>query len=1005
MILSRTLLSRCSVFMASALFVAACNHTNPTNVQSDSLRASGQVKRVDRSLEIRPGESQEAYFKRIDNWIFDHHPKFETKAARQYKLKSVSGSGDTVTTLVKDPGSNQIGPNFFCIHSNGATTVACPPKYLNVSVDGGQVSFLAGGTRPGTADGVGSSAQFREFQGMAADSKGNCFLAEYADHRIRKITPDGTTTSFVGNINHSAYRDFDNLNWDGQGIQALFGTPFRIVADRQDNLYTYDQTLHSLRKISPDGIVTTLVQPHYTKGSDGSITVDSQPLYQISAMNIGPDGNIYVMDLHYEIDGDGNIASAIWQLKAIKPSGEVVHLPYDSIYSATAIAVDSSNSIYLVSRENINKILRIEQNGTVSDYAGNGQFGFADGPVKDAMFSVIGQLDFEKDGALLIGDLNNHAIRRIPISKSQSLELETPAFSPNSDHSKDTNSVKVTAVGGWTLGIDGHPGTLGGLPVTTTGTMEFPWDGNVNGAGLPDGKYTLRLTLDGQQSNTNATTVDAIIDRQAPDVENLHFRRDPMSGKITISGHLIERGLSGLGTKKPIIKLRGAAVTNVSPDYFDVATGNIAFTASIDGGGSQSGQAYHTLSEGEMPDALVSAVVTNGDDTAGNEMDIDIFPENDRYIKNISLMKNTTYYSENNRVYPLRDGIQFVSGTSTVDENVHYHDYVDYGNINNPQNSIVEYSAEIWRTFEDPHRRWERYPFAKVEFLANRVPNTGGHHHPSMLGAGQFSDFDSASGLWSAFPYQIRDTQSDRSYPQNAPCVAEADKNAIAKVRYLPYGFSGDEKINAKISDGDVGPFFSEPYTINIGLSDFESFSDSSLANFLPQDVHQTLWGKTETVQSLTRALQVWKTLPVTRDYKPYVTGISLPNGGPYDNAIPWCFTMLQYSNDADSSDIGNRNHLFHREGTQVDIAVDSIAKQKFGKSDSAALTLEELQKVYQSPAFRAPFEQAATGNQFFLQIVEYFEGKDFYNWHYQLKNRGASRPTGGAPPTESTRH
>jgi streptogramin lyase len=112
----------------------------------------------------------------------------------------------------------------------------------------GNVTTLAG-RNFGYADGQGEEARFNEPMGLTIDADNNLYVADANNHRIRKITPQGEVTTVAGSTQGAA---------DGRGTAAQFNTPAGLVIDTQGHIYVVDRFNHLLRKISPDGQVTTL---------------------------------------------------------------------------------------------------------------------------------------------------------------------------------------------------------------------------------------------------------------------------------------------------------------------------------------------------------------------------------------------------------------------------------------------------------------------------------------------------------------------------------------------------------------------------------------------------------------------------------------------------------------------------------------------------------------------------------------------------------------------------
>jgi sugar lactone lactonase YvrE len=119
----------------------------------------------------------------------------------------------------------------------------------------GQVITLAGKLcyQPGHADGQGNSARFFHPCGLAADHAGNVYVADSDNHLIRRIAPDGTVTTLAGLAGQAGHAD-------GAGFMARFGHPFRIALDGQRNLYVTDLDSWAIRKgicaPAPDGSFT-----------------------------------------------------------------------------------------------------------------------------------------------------------------------------------------------------------------------------------------------------------------------------------------------------------------------------------------------------------------------------------------------------------------------------------------------------------------------------------------------------------------------------------------------------------------------------------------------------------------------------------------------------------------------------------------------------------------------------------------------------------------------------
>src|SRR5258708_3833688 len=113
---------------------------------------------------------------------------------------------------------------------------------------------------PGYADGTGSTARFASPSGAVVDSSGNVYVADTYNHTIRKITPGGGVTTLAGlpGVPGGA---------DGTGSAARFAVPFGAAVDSSNNVYVADSGNHTIRKITPGGVVTTLAGLAGVQGS------------------------------------------------------------------------------------------------------------------------------------------------------------------------------------------------------------------------------------------------------------------------------------------------------------------------------------------------------------------------------------------------------------------------------------------------------------------------------------------------------------------------------------------------------------------------------------------------------------------------------------------------------------------------------------------------------------------------------------------------------------------
>jgi sugar lactone lactonase YvrE len=163
--------------------------------------------------------------------------------------------------------------------------------------DNGCSGFLGDG-------GPATSAQLNNPGGLAVDAAGNIFIADSQDHRIRKVTPDGIITTVAGSSsfvagNSPGAQGFFQGGFSGDGgpaVNAQLYFPSDITVDGTGNLYIADYDNQRIRRVSPDGIISTIAgngTPGYS-GDGGPAT--SASLWWPSALAVDGAGNIYVAD-------------------------------------------------------------------------------------------------------------------------------------------------------------------------------------------------------------------------------------------------------------------------------------------------------------------------------------------------------------------------------------------------------------------------------------------------------------------------------------------------------------------------------------------------------------------------------------------------------------------------------------------------------------------------------------------------------------------------------------
>jgi len=153
---------------------------------------------------------------------------------------------------------------------------------------GGQVTTLAGTGVAGAVDAIGASAQFNSPSAIAVDNAGNVYIADERNYTIRKITPSGMVSTLAGTAGV-------NGSIDGAGAAARFQRVVDVAIDRAGAIIVADTGSNSIRRISPDGVVTTIagVLPIKGSGDGAALTARFNSPSGIARDN---GGNIYLAD-------------------------------------------------------------------------------------------------------------------------------------------------------------------------------------------------------------------------------------------------------------------------------------------------------------------------------------------------------------------------------------------------------------------------------------------------------------------------------------------------------------------------------------------------------------------------------------------------------------------------------------------------------------------------------------------------------------------------------------
>jgi hypothetical protein len=281
---------------------------------------------------------------------------------------------------------------------------------------GGAVTTLAGlAGSYGSADGTGGAARFYGPGGVAVDSAGNVYVADYDNHAIRKVTPGGVVTTLAGlaGIGGSA---------DGTGSAARFIYPEGVAADSAANGYVADTGNSTIRKVTPGGAVTTLAGLAGKWGSaDG--TGSAARFYQPFGVAVDSAGTVYVADTYNhtirKVTPGGVVTTLAGNASIVDQGGFPIGGYADGtggaarFYRPNGVAVDSAGNVYVADTDN-NTIRKVTPGGAVTTLAGlAGSPGTNDGTAGAARFYRPNGVAVDSAGNVYVADTDNNTIRKV----------------------------------------------------------------------------------------------------------------------------------------------------------------------------------------------------------------------------------------------------------------------------------------------------------------------------------------------------------------------------------------------------------------------------------------------------------------------------------------------------------------------------------------------------------------------------------------------------------------
>ena len=363
-------------------------------------------------------------------------------------LSGFSGDGGEATS------AQLHSPRGVALDGSGNLYIADYNNHRIRKVDSmGDISTVAGGTFSGFGGdgGAATAALLRNPSGVALDGSGNLYIADYNNHRIRKVDSAGVITTVAGREQLSGPRDVapdgagnfyiaDTENHrihkvDSAGVistvagsgtagfsgdgdpatEAQLNRPVGVAADGAGNLYIADRNNHRVRKVDSAGVISTVAGGSGLLLGDGGAATAAR-LISPEGVALDGAGNLYIADQGYDrirkVDTAGEITTVAGGSGLLLGDGGAATAA--QLNSPRAVAPDGSGNLYIADGGN-NRIRKVDSAGEITTVAGDGTRGYSG----DGGAATAAQLDSPNgvapDGAgnLYIADGGNNRIRKV----------------------------------------------------------------------------------------------------------------------------------------------------------------------------------------------------------------------------------------------------------------------------------------------------------------------------------------------------------------------------------------------------------------------------------------------------------------------------------------------------------------------------------------------------------------------------------------------------------------
>ena len=334
-------------------------------------------------------------------------------------INTIAGDGSTPTDAGDGgPATSAVmrSPQGVAVDATGKIYFADTQNHRvrAISTSGIISTFAGKGTAGNSGDnGKASDAELNLPFGLALDGAGNLYIAEFGNSRVRKVSRNGVITTFAGNGTPGYGGD------GGQAGAAQINSPTGVTLDAAGNLYIADFANSRVRKVSTNGVITTVAGTGVPGFSGDGGKATSAQLVSPSGVAVSPAGQIYITDPGAHnvrvVSTNGVIATAAGR-GSVGYSGDTGPATGAELVAPTGIAADAAGNLYIT--DSGSRIRKVYATGSLVTIAGIGTLGYSGdgGPALNAQFNGLAGITVDAAGNLYTADSANGSLRKLTLN-------------------------------------------------------------------------------------------------------------------------------------------------------------------------------------------------------------------------------------------------------------------------------------------------------------------------------------------------------------------------------------------------------------------------------------------------------------------------------------------------------------------------------------------------------------------------------------------------------------